>query len=362
VAATARPAVAEQKQFLVVTDPAFSSRVQTRIALLGMTQDAITFADLASADPASLAANYRAIHVPLLLTRTQYDALQRQVAVGGVLERYANAGGTLVLNVGGRFGSQIDVAPGGIDFSGIATHTSEMVVSPAHPYINGTSYGSVILSRGAFGNWLPTDYGNLLGLPEAATVILANSDGPSMAEYEWGKGKVIVSTLGFGQPGFPDRVGAPWNNLLLYAGRWQAGSSGGGTPPIPLPLPTPTPTPDPTPRPEPEKVPPTVVVTNRIGSRLVRGPNGRSAYMVTISDALPSSGLAEIKVEGAQYNLVSVNGSAVAEAPLPYIVTFAPGSNVTKWELVFERAGTAGLGSLKATASDQSGNSGSAQK
>jgi hypothetical protein len=220
------------------------------------------------------------------------------------------------------------------------------------------------LSRGTFGNWLPTDYGILLGLPEDATILLANTDGPSLAEYKWGKGKVLVSTLGFGRPGAPDRVGAPWNNLLLYAGRWQASSSGGGssTPGGDTPPPSPDPTPEPTPQPEPEKVAPTVVVTNRMGSRLVRGPNGRSAYLITITDPLPSSGLAEIKVEGALYNVVSVNGRAVAEAPLPYIVTFAPGSNVTQWEILVERSGVSGLSSLSATATDHSGNSGSGQR
>jgi hypothetical protein len=340
VGAAARPvAAATQKQYLVITDTFYGSTAVTRMTQLGIARDATTFAGLATADPNQLLANYRAIYLPVVLGGDQYPKLRSLVVTGGVLERFANAGGTLVLNVGGNAGSQPDIAPGGVDYDRIGTHNAEALPVPSHPYFTGAGYGGGVLTRGNFGAWLYTDYGDLTGLPAGTTTLLANVDGASMVEYKWGRGKVIVTTLSYGWPGFPDRIGAAWTNLLLYGASLHPSAPVGGS------------------SSGPEKVAPKITFASSWpNGQLVRGPNGRPGYRVLVTDPLPSSGLAEILVDGQNYNVVAVNGQPIASVPVPYRDTFAPGSNVTTWEILVEKVNLRLLGVLIATAVDQSGN------
>jgi hypothetical protein len=257
-----------------------------------------------------------------------------------VLERFANAGGTLVLNVCGNAGSQPDIAPGGVDYDRSFTHNAEAILAPGHPYFTGAGYGGSVLTRGSFGPWVYTDYGVLTGLPAGATTLLANTDGVSLVEYRWGAGRVIVSTLSYGWPGFPDRMGPAWNNLMRYAAALRPSGPVGGS------------------SSGPEKVAPKITFANSWpNGQLVRGPNGRPGYRVIFTDPQPSSGLAQIRVEGDNYNVVAVNGQSIAAVPVPYTDTFGAGSNVTTWEVVIEKINLRLLGVIKASATDQSGNS-----
>jgi len=350
-AAVAPAPVVTQKQYLVLTDVYYSPTATTRMALLSLTNGGTTFTGLATADPNQLLANYRAVYVPTVLSVDQYPKLRSLVVTGGVLERFVNAGGTLVLNVGGNAGSQPDIAPGGVDYNRNDIHNAEAIMTPSHPYFTGSGYGGAVLNRGNFGSWLNTDYGILDGLPQGATVLLTNTDGPSLVVYPWGRGHVIISTLSYGWAGFPARTGPAWNNLLLYgaslkpsnpisgSGNGSGGGTGGG------------------PSIGPEKVAPQVTFSSRWpNNQLVVGPHGRAAFRIIFTDPLPSSGLAEIKIDGQNYNVVAVNGQSIAALPLPYSDTFAPGSNVTTWEVLVEKVFPQGLGSLTATVKDAAGN------
>jgi hypothetical protein len=325
------------KQYLLITDPMFSGTARTRMAELGITYDTTTFAALATTDPNAIHSNYRAVYVPTVLSVADFPPLRRLVTTGGVLERFVNAGGTLLLNVGGYAGSQIDIAPGGVDYDRNATHNGEVIVTPTHPYFTASGYKGVRLDRTHFGSWLNTDYGILGSLPEKATWLLANSQGPSLVEYQWGRGRVIVSTLSYGWPGFPARTGPAWNNLLLYGATAPAFAGAGGA--------------------GPEQIPPRIEIQGvRDNGQPLLGPNGRPAFRVRFTDPAPASGLVELRLEGQNYNVVAVNGRPVAARPLPYGDNFSPGSNITTWEVVIEKIYIQQTGTLAATAVDAAGN------
>ncbi|MFI5364505.1 MAG: dockerin type I domain-containing protein, partial [Candidatus Binatia bacterium] len=81
--------------------------------------------------------------------------------------------------------------------------------------------------------------GTLTNLPNNATVVLANSDGPSWAEYPYGSGRVIVTTLTYCTSGEPDSQAAAALNLLSYSTFF----SGSAMTPAPTVTQTGTPTP-----------------------------------------------------------------------------------------------------------------------
>jgi hypothetical protein len=336
LAAGAARAATPPKQYLVISDPTFSQAARERMTQLGLTSEAAALASVATMDPGALRAGFRAVYLPLVADADQLDALRRLVAVGGVLERFARDGGSLVLVLAGYTLDQADIAPGGVDVERDGPHNVEAILTPTHPYFTGTGYKGTTLGRGSFGSWRNTDYGSILGLPEKATVLLRNEDGPSLVEYAWGRGHVIVTTLSLGWPGFPSRTGAAWNNLLLY-GSWVAPAAA-ATVPV-------------------EKVMPRVAISSRGDhGELLRTPDGKPLYRVIIEDPNPSSGLAEIGVEGGNFQLVAVNSSPISALPLPYTERFAPGSNVTRWELLLEKVNMRLYGTLTVTVRDQSGN------
>lgn len=182
---------------------------------------------------------FQVIYVPPDLGLDDYIVLQRLVAPGGVIERFVADGGVAVIHVGGRFGDQQNVAPGGVGFARVRAHDEEFIVEASHPYFIGEGFGGVALSEQDFANWGSTDEGVLTNLPADATVLLRNSDGPSMAEYRYGEGRVIVSTLAFCWEGRPRSKGAPTTNLLRYAPFFL----GSAATPAPTVTPTGTPTP-----------------------------------------------------------------------------------------------------------------------
>jgi hypothetical protein len=169
-------------------------------------------------------------------------------------------------------------------------------------------------------------------------VLLQNEHGPSLIEYGYGRGRVIVTTLSYGWPGFPARTGSVWNNLLRY-GAWVTPPPVTGSSVVV------------------EKVLPRITITTR-GSRgeLLRTAEGKPIYRVLVEDPTPSSGLAEVKLEGENHQIVAVNGRPVAALPLPYTDTFAPGSDVKVWEILLEKVNLRSFGALRVTVSDHAGN------
>lgn len=176
-----------------------------------------TFVRLATKDPVQLRSLYQVVYVAPDLADPDYTLLRQMVAPGGLIEQFVSLGGVAVLNVAGSLGDQINIAPDGVDFSGAAQHLSEQILTPLHPYITGAGFGGEALGIGDFANWRPTDYGTLTGLPANASVLLANNDGPSLAEYQHGDGRVIVSTLAYCWDGKPASQEAAARNLLRYS-------------------------------------------------------------------------------------------------------------------------------------------------
>lgn len=183
---------------------------------------------------------FQVIYVAPDLGLDDYVVLQRLVAPGGMIERFVADGGVAVIHAGGRFNDQSSVAPGGVGFARVASHDAETIVTREHPYFTGEGFGGVPLSETNFDAWGNTDEGVLTNLPANATILLRNSDGPSMAEYVYGNGRVIVSTLAFCWDGRPRSTGAATINLLRYAPFFQESAL------TPAPTVTATGTPTPT--------------------------------------------------------------------------------------------------------------------
>jgi hypothetical protein len=197
------------------------------------------FSDLERKDPAVLRLTYKVIYVAPGLGEADYVSLKQLVASGGAIEQFVSLGGVAVINVAGLLGDQTDIAPGGVGFSSLAQHDTQQIQLTAHPYITGAGYAGEALVNGDFVNWLPTDYGTLTNLPPGATVVLTNRDGPTWAEYRYGDGRVIVTTLTYCWEDHPLSQGAAARNLLRYS-QFYTGSA---LTPGPTVTPTPTATP-----------------------------------------------------------------------------------------------------------------------
>jgi hypothetical protein len=193
---------------------AFNLAFNPPLMLAGGTE---TFIRLKDEDPVHLRSLYQVVYVAPDLADADYTLLRQMVAPGGVIEQFVSMGGVAVLNVAGSFGDQLDVAPDGVGFSSAAQHLSEQILTPLHPYITGAGFGGEVLGTSDFANWQPTDYGTLTDLPVNASVLLANNDGPSLAEYQYGDGRVIVSTLAYCWDGKPASQEAAARNLLRYS-------------------------------------------------------------------------------------------------------------------------------------------------
>lgn len=196
---------------------------------------------LENEDPLVAREIFQTVYVAPGLSLDDFFVLQRLVAPGGFLERFVADGGVAVIHAGSPLGDQANVAPGGVAFARTAAHDAARIVSPDHPYFTGAGFGGVALGPSDFEGWGPTDEGILSALPSEATVLLENNDGPSLAEYVYGSGRVIVSTLNFCWSGRPATQGPATANLLRYA-PFFAGSAN-----TPAPTVTTTPTPSITP-------------------------------------------------------------------------------------------------------------------
>ncbi len=234
--------------YLLPTGPAASSCIASIAVDDGFAFGAPDLSLLRTDDPARLRAIYRSIFISPGLSAPHYADLVQLVRAGGVIERFVALGGVAVIHVAGSAGDQPNVAPGGVSYVAQPAHNSEEIAQPGHLVVTGAGTGGVLLQASNFSGWAPTDRGWLANLPPDAVVILRNADGPSLIEYPYGDGKVLVSTLNLcanGEQG-PDRPAV--DNLLKY-GRFFFGSA--RTPAATLtatPSPTHTPLP-PTPTP-----------------------------------------------------------------------------------------------------------------
>jgi dockerin type I repeat protein len=179
---------------------------------------------LAIANPETLRSIYQAIYIAPGLGLADYDLLRLMSSLGGSLEQFVSLGGVAVMNLAGINGDQMNVAPGGVGFAAVAQHDAETILLPDHPYITGMGLGGEALGPSDLSSWQPTDYGTLTNLPADATVVLENTDGPSWAEYSYGAGRVIVTSIGYCYDANPESQGAATRNLFRY-GRFYLGSA-----------------------------------------------------------------------------------------------------------------------------------------
>jgi hypothetical protein len=156
----------------------------------------------------------------------------------GFIDRFVALGGVAVLNVAGMAFEQPSLAPRGVGYKNVGAHNQENLGDPNHPYIRGEGYGGEPLTRQSFVGWGPTDQGFLTSVPDDATIVLSNVDGPSWIEYKHGNGRVIMTTLVYCSNGQPDSVGPPLDNLLKFSRFFE----GGAQTPAPTVTPTATPT------------------------------------------------------------------------------------------------------------------------
>jgi hypothetical protein len=145
-----------------------------------------------------------------------------------ILRDFVQAGGYLWINVAGA-GCATDFGPGGVDFMqytcGGAYNQSEIIVNPTHPYLQGSFDAKAqTLTAADFMNWNVTDLGHLSGLPANATSLMHNAQGSTLAEYSYGQGWVVLSTMTFGW-GDAGAKGVPTDNMLLYAADQVRGSA-----------------------------------------------------------------------------------------------------------------------------------------
>jgi hypothetical protein len=213
------PLVEAQAGLFLMSTDGFSATNHSRAVALGHSATTASLASIVGT-PAGALGGYDVIFVSPGYLSSSYSTLQAGVAAGGALEQYVDGGGVLVLNVAGNAGNFADIAPGGVDFisylDGSATHSSETLASPLHAYLTGAGYGGPALTTADFNNWNSTDHGHLSGPVSGATTVLSNAHGASFIEYQFGSGRVIVTTLTYGWGGGGGR-GAPLNNLLGYA-------------------------------------------------------------------------------------------------------------------------------------------------
>jgi hypothetical protein len=189
---------------------------------LGLTNGSKPFQTLASSNPVAERSRYQVVYIPPGLSADNYVSLQGLVAPGGFIEQFVSLGGVAVINAGGTLGDRLAIAPGGADGSGVgfasvAQHDEEEIDAPDHLYIAGIPFGGDVLGADDFNGWGPTDLGILTNLPDDATIVLNNSNGPSWAEYQYGAGRVIVTTLTYCWDTEPKSQMAAARNLLLYS-------------------------------------------------------------------------------------------------------------------------------------------------
>jgi len=196
-------------------------------------------------DPARLLSQFLTIYVAPGLSEEDYGFMQALSAPDGVIERFVALGGLAIINVAPdpsatpNATARDGIAPNFVGFQPPLRSETETIAAQGHPYITGEGFGGQALSTASFLTWGPTDFGFLTNVQAiGATVLLRNPRGPTMIEYNYGAGRVIVTSLTFCTPNETATMGDALDNLLKY-GRFYRGAA--QTPAFTV-TPTPTPT------------------------------------------------------------------------------------------------------------------------
>ena len=179
------------------------------------------------------------------------DCLAEHVAAGRLhrsLRRARRSGGDQRRRSDRHLDPRPDIAPRGVGYQPpLQERTSRAIQNAIHPFITGEGFGGEPLGASSFTQWNPTDRGFLSDRAGGRHHRAARRRGqPTMIEYNYGAGKVIVTTLTFCTPGQPNSMGDALDNLLKY-GRFYSGVAQTPAPsvtPTSTPTDTRTPTPD----------------------------------------------------------------------------------------------------------------------
>ncbi len=200
-------------------------------------------------DADTLHNQFLSVYVAPGLSDSDYGFLQAMSQSGGFLDRFVSLGGLAVINVaGGGTTVRTDIAPGGVNLSlPSQAVNSEEILNSLHPYVTGEGFGGDLLTASTFTQWNPTALGFLSDLPAGATSVLRGNTGqPTWIEYNYGAGKVIVTTLTFCTPGQPNSMNHALDNLLKYGRFYSGGAQTPASTVTSTPTPTETRTPTPT--------------------------------------------------------------------------------------------------------------------
>lgn len=208
---------------------------------LGFASRVIAFQNLAlTEDPIALQRDYAVLYIAPNLSESDYGFLRQMSFTGGTLDRFVQLGGVAVINMSGNGVFESALAPGGVNFFGTQAYERERISLASHPFATGNGYGGRTLSPAEFDNWNTTDGGYLDNLPAGAAIILRNDSGPTLAEYNHGAGRVIVSTVNFCRTGSAPSRRQPLENLLRYAPFFNGLAQTPGLTATPTPTPTAT--------------------------------------------------------------------------------------------------------------------------
>lgn len=244
---------------LVMTDTNSWECTEERASELLFSTTSRQIEDLARAtprpgqDPETLHNQFLSIYIAPGLSDTDYGLLQNMSQPGGFLERFVSLGGLAVINIANASGNsallRTDVAPGGLNYSHPPQSdvNTQTIINMLHPYVTGEGYGGDPITNSTFTQWNPTSLGFLSDLPaETATVLRGNTSQPTWIEYNYGAGRVVVTTLTYCTPGQPNSMNKALDNLLKYGRFYSGGAQTPASTVTSTPTPTDTRTPTPT--------------------------------------------------------------------------------------------------------------------
>jgi len=218
---TATPTQRPLVQFMFASGSNQNACAFDRAAALGFSSATRSFANLVTDDPEAARNLRKVVWVAEDMSAGEYGQLRTMVKPGGFIESFTASGGVVVLHIAGRVGEQLEVAPGGVGFTPLTARDSQIIEQPDHPFFLGDGFAGHRLTASDFASWGATSLGVLVGLPESANLLLSSADGPTMAEYVYGEGRVIVSTLGICWDGHPLSDGPAMENLLRYSRTYE---------------------------------------------------------------------------------------------------------------------------------------------